>query len=550
MNRVKVLDPRINVVGDEDQVNIVFFGGSRINEQVFTADSSQLKPSAPVNALFTILPPSTLTIVDRNIRIKAFVEVVCNQPHQLKLNDALRQYPLNSIIDVTSCQVNGENLSENSGDKLHALHCYGSNLEEMSRVVSTSPTYPDQYQDYDDYVTEGTGKNCLGAFGENGVPCGARGGFVVEVVDANTFRAVVVESLQLSPFHNGLGYAEEGMVNVNQININLRFKSELSRILSHSAAGNAITSVSCTFYERPQCLVRFITPNMTQRIPEIQHLGFHSDQDYIKDIGTLAPGASGKRTTDVIKLGQIPESVYIFIRHSRDSSDFKTADSFLVIDRVNILFNNESGLLSGCGVEDLYEISARNGCNLSFPAWSNYRGSVLKLKFGQDIGLPDYLAPGCQTQASIQITIDYTNKSKNSFTGELYTVFRNTGTFSIFENGARASVGNLTPDIVRDAIDAPEMHFEDYKRLSGGSFWSKLKGIVNKIAHFVTRAVPVATKVASVVAPEALPIIQGLGQGANIVSGLTGGRMAGGRMSGGGVSGGGVSGGRIRRRLR
>jgi len=538
---VKVLDPRVNVVGDEQQNHIVLFGGSRVNEQVFTSDSSQIKPSAPVNALFTINPPSTLTIVDRNIRIKAYLEIKTDQPHQLGLNDALRAFPLNSIIDVTSCQVNGENLSENSGDKLHALQCYGSTLEDMSRTVSTTPTYPDQYQEYADYVTFGSSKNALGSYGENGVPVGARGGYVVEVVDANTFRAVVVESLQLAPFSKGIGQEEEGMVNVNQININLRFKSELSKVLSHASAGNAITSVSCVFYERPQCLVRFITPNMTQRIPEIQHLPFYSDQDYIKNIGTLASGASGKTTTDVVKLGQIPESVYIFIRHSRDTHDFKVCDSFLAIERVSILFNNESGLLSNCGVEDLYEISARNGCNLSFPAWSYYRGSVLKLRFGVDIGLPDYLSAGCQTQASIQITVDYKNASSSSFTGELYTVFRNVGTFSVFENGARASVGNLTPDIVRMAIDAPELHYADYTRLSGGSFWSNLKNVANKVANFVSgRVVPIASKVASVVAPEALPIIEGVGKGASAIAGLTGGRMAGGRMAGG----------RLRRRLR
>lgn len=538
---VKVYDPRVNIVGDEEQNNIVLFGGSRVNEQLFTAESAQLAPSNPVNALFTINPPSTLIIVDRNIRIRAFLEVKTDQPHQLKLNDALRQYPLNSIIDVTSVQVNGENLSENSGDKLHALHTYGSSLQDIGRVVSTTPTYPDQYQDYDDYTTEGSSKNCLGAFGENGTPTGARGGFVVQVIDAHTFRAVVTESLQLSPFFNGIGMEEEGMVNVNQLNINIRFKSELSKVLSHSSSGNAITSVTCQFYEKPQCLVRFITPNMTMRIPEVQHLPYYSDQDYIKNVGTLAPGATGVITSDVVKLGQIPECVYIFIRHSRDTSNFKVADSFLSITNLNILFNNESGLLSTATQEDLYEICARNGCSLSYPSWSKYRGSVIKLRFGIDIGLPDYLAPGCQAQASIQITINYKNSSKSAFTGELYTVFRNIGTFSVFENGARASIGNLTPDIVRSAIDAPEMSYHDYSKISGGSFWSSLKNIANKVSNVIKKVLPVATKVASVVAPEALPILGGIGKGAEFVSNLTGGSgLAGGRMAGG----------RIRRRLR
>jgi hypothetical protein len=527
---VKVIEPRVNVVGDEDQTHMILFGGNRVTEQIFTADSSQIAPSNPINALFTINPPSTLTIVDRNIRVRAFVEVKTDQPHQLGLNDALRQYPLNSIIDVTAVSINGENVSENSGDKLHAMKCYNEGLEDQGRCVSTTPTYPDQYQEYADYIANGTAKNALGGFGENATMQGARGGFVVDVVDATTFRAVLTEYLQVAPFTNGIGQEHEGMVNVNQLNINLRFKSELTKILSHASSGNAITTVSCQFYERPQCLVRFITPNMTQAIPDVQHLPYHSDQDYIKSAGVVAPGASGQVVSDTIKLGQIPESVTMFIRHSRASSNYAVADSFLKIDSISILFNNESGLFSTATTEDLYEISSKNGCNLSYPAWSNFRGSVLRLRFGVDIGLPDYLAPGTQSQSSIQITVRYTNTGTQPFDGELYTVYRNIGTFSVFENGARASVGNFTPDIVREALNAPEMHHEDYRRIMGGSFWSSLKGFANKVAHLVQKVAPTAGKVASVIAPEAMPIIAGIGRGADVVAKATGGRLAGGRI--------------------
>ena len=81
---------------------------------------------------------------------------------------------------------------------------------------------------------------------------------------------------------------------------------------------------------------------MTQRIPDVQHLPYHQDMDYIKSVGTVAPNGDGSIISDAIKLGQIPESVYLFVRHSRDTSNYSVADSFLSIERINVLFNNET----------------------------------------------------------------------------------------------------------------------------------------------------------------------------------------------------------------
>ena len=530
---VKVVEPRVQVVGDEEQNHIVLFGGSRVTEQVVVADSAQIAPANPVNALFTINPPSTMTIVDRNVRVRAYLEVTTDQPHQLGSHDALRAFPLNSIIDVTAVQINGENISENSGEKYHALNTYGMDNEARGKVVSTSPSYPDQFQEYSDAISlYGSAKNALSNYGESSTECGGRGGFPVQVVSPTVFRVVVTESLAVAPFLNGNHTDEEGMVNVNQMNINLRFTSNLSRVFSHSSLGNAITTVTCKFYSAPEVLVRFITPSPVAKIPEVQHLPYYSDQDYVKNIGTIAPMSGTVVYSDSIKLGQIPESVYIFARHSRATADFKKCDSFLAITNVSILFNNESGLLANATEQDLYEIASSNGCQLSYPGFHTYRGGVLRLRFGKDIGLPDYLAPGCQTQATIQIKVTFENRGSQDFNADFYTVYRNIGTFSVFENGARASVGNLTPDLVRMAVSAPELTWDHYKAISGGSFWSKLKSIGKKVAHAVAKVAPVAQKVASVVAPEFAPAIGTVGRLAGMVgSGApVGGRLAGGRV--------------------
>jgi len=144
---------------------------------------------------------------------------------------------------------------------------------------------------------------------------------------------------------------------------------------------------------------------------------------------------------------------------------------------------------------------------------------------------------GCQGQYTIQIQMTVENDSGATFTGEFYQVFMMEGTFSISENFARASLGNLTNDIVlRAKAGSEEIDYHHLNRIHGGSFWSGLKSFVNKVARGVQSVLPIASKVVSAVAPEFAPIVSGVGQVANIARSATGGRLAGGRLAGGRVS--------------
>ncbi len=546
METVRVLEPRVNIKQDVEKNHVVLYGGMRINEQIQPADSYNSS-----QALWTVNPPSTRTITDRYFKVRSYLRITTDQPHQLGTNDALRQLPLNSIVDVTTVQINGESISDNSGDKLHAMLCYGNDRTERNRSLSMAPSMPDSYQEYADWGVYGSAKNPLSAFGENGAE-DPRGGFPVNVVSPTVFEVVVTEPLMISPFFNGCGMQEEGFVNVNQFNISLRYKSDLARVLSHSTLGNAITSVQVEFYQQPEMLCTFITPDMTQPIPDMQVLPYHKSQDYIKSVPSLAAGATTRVTSDSIKLSQIPRRLYLFVRHSRSSSTFNTSDSFLSVEGLSILWNNNSGLFSGATKEDLFEISRRNGLNISYQSWAKYRGGVMCIEFGKDIGLLDDEAPGVQGQYTIQIQMDVKNQSSSAFEGEFYQVFLMEGTFSIAENMGRASLGNLTKGLVLDSKEhpTPEVDYAHYEHLQGGSFFSSLKNIVNKVAHGVGSVADVASKVVSAVPglSEIAPVISTVGDVAHGVEALSGKGLAGGRLAGGRLAGGRLAGGQVRRR--
>lgn len=421
METVKVIEPRVNIKTDVDKNHTVIYGGLRYNEQVNTADSWGSSTTKPLQALWNIFPPSTKTIVDRFMKIRCYFEVTTDADLQLGSNDALRQFPISSITDVLTVQINGESISDNTGDKLHAMLCYGDRCD-WNKSLSMTPTYPDSYQDYADSATYGSGKNPLSHYGESAA-YDPRGGFPVEVLSTTKFRVIVTEPIMMSPFYSGQGLREEGFVNVQQFNIAYRWKSDLTKLMSHSSLGNAITSVDVKMYAAPEILTTYITPDLSQPIPQLQVLPYHKPQEYVKSQHptALAAGASiSSIYSDSIKLSQIPRKMYIFVRHARDSSDYKTSDSFLTMTGLDVLWNNQSGLFAQASQQELYEISRRNGCNLSFPQFSKYRGSVFCCEFGTDIGLLDNEAPGVQGQYTIQVRPTFRNDSAVPFTGDFY----------------------------------------------------------------------------------------------------------------------------------
>jgi hypothetical protein len=146
MQNIKVMNSTINVKSDVEMNHLIHLGAQRFNPQIQTAQSFQLSPSQPVQTSFTYNPPSLQSIVDRQMYVRAYIDIVTDQPMVLGVEDCLRQFPLNSIVDVTTISINGESVSDNTTSKLHAMLTYGNTAQDRDRSVSTSPAQPDQYQ--------------------------------------------------------------------------------------------------------------------------------------------------------------------------------------------------------------------------------------------------------------------------------------------------------------------------------------------------------------------------------------------------------------------
>ena len=241
---IKVIDPRADVSGDMIKNHVILQGGRLTTQSIITSDSwGAVNTPLVSNVNFTINPPSTTTIVDRHIMIRYNVKLIfttngVEDPLDVVSPggdgnagfNGLRQFPMSSIIDTTTIQINGESISDNTSDILHPMLHYGITNDAINSYNSCSPTMPDQFQTYYAWVAQGNNRNPLGQYGDN-VVVDTRGSF--EEVGRDAISAtkcyieyVITEPLFLSPFSSGFSTKlEQGFVNINQMTIDLRFKS-------------------------------------------------------------------------------------------------------------------------------------------------------------------------------------------------------------------------------------------------------------------------------------------------------------------------------------
>jgi len=359
--------------------------------------------------------------------------------------------------------------------------------------------------------------------------------------DGQNLHVVITEPLMISPLLQQLGKDEEALCHLDSFNVTMRFESnKWGRVMSLRTASTALTDLNVAFYKAPELHLNYLSVHPTIALPTTQTLPYKKHLDYVKGGTTVAPNATAEIVLDTVRLSCVPERVYLFCANARGSRDAKTSDSFLCIDGVSVTFENKTGLLGSCSPQDLYSMSVNNGCNLTYPEFTNFRGSVLCIDFSRDLGLAEGYAPGVRGNYSVQITLRVRNSSSANFTYEAWQSFVLPGTFEIMPGAARANVGNLSEVDVLTATESVGYYDVYPGAVYGGSFWGSLKHIVNKGARFVQKAIPIAQDVAKVipgVGSQASKYIGMAGQAAGVARSLTGGQLSSGGAlnTGGGV---------------
>lgn len=528
LNAIEVRDPRI-VIDNEREYAVLKSGSQTTWKQYTTTSISQSSMQ------FSCPPPSGGIIVDRKQYIYITARLTfngistgANQTLFRVGRDAPRAYPISSSIETMQVTINNQSVSINMGDIVQALLHFNTDSKLKTLDYSMSPNFPDQSQSYGDLV--GGTRNPLGTYADtpDESPMG-RGGFNFVVI-SNTASTAGGQALQfvvdvafcepifLSPFYWGK-HQSSGFFNVNAMDFNITFLGQAAnRMWSHDdsgADGIPITSSSFVFGglsggptsftqtgNSPLLFFQYITPQETQILSPNMSISYpyFDVQRYPTDQPAVPAGTTIQgMTSNNIQLSSIPRRLYIFVRERNSDlySNPNRTDTFFSISNLNIQFLNKNGLLSSANQYQLYEMSVKNHCNMSWTQWSGgpvYNGntsiptrygtigSVICVEFATDIGLDSLDAPGKLQQCMLQVTVNATNVSNRTINPTLYIVPVLEGTFTIETLGrASTNIGVITSRDILDARSRPFMNYQDVENVNGGDFLSGLKDFGRKI---------------------------------------------------------------------
>lgn len=538
---ILVKDPRTII--DNKRVYAILKAGKRTTFKPWTSTSVS---SANIN--FQTPPPSSSIIIDRKItftlpmRLTFTATVAPGFQVFNKMYDAPRAFPIHSMLDTIQLTINNCGITQNIGEIIHALLRFNADRKLFAKDYSMTPSCLDAAQSYSELV--GTVKNPLAFYGDSNYDDVAnRGGFsgykIVSNPTNNTANPAVLvgvidmictEQIMLSPLYWG-GENASGFANVTSMDWVFNFLNQgaANRAWSHAndPTKSVITASSVQFnnltsfsykINQPYLNITYITPDdrftINPQIP-ITYPYFEVTR-YPTDTGnTLSSGQSTTLQSNNIQLASIPRRIYIYARpaNSYYYSNPGVTDCYFSIENLSIQFENYTGLFANATQYQLYEMTRKNHCNMSWSEWSGQGlyydaglpwdqnspqlsgpGSIICVEFASDIGLDANEAPGLgQGTYNLQVSVNIKNVNNS---GEwnlapitLYVLVVSEGSFTISNSGAALTQTAVisTRDIL-DAQQNPMYSYLDVQEVNGGNFLSGLKDFGQKAYKGLSKA--------------------------------------------------------------
>jgi hypothetical protein len=559
-------DPRTNFA-DDKQMYLIEKPGEDVTQRKIistTSNDSNLNWSAP--------PPSPSVIVDRKIYAKVKYRLTFTLDDAVEANrntfaadvkrkdgnavagrSGPRAYPLARSSNNLRITINNNSVSTELSDYFHALVRYNTGRDMRQYDYSCTPHQLDAFQHYDDAA--GSALSPFASYGDNTYE-DSRACFTgLTLISDNTVGNVrtivqdleVTELLYLNPLLFDKHSNQKGFIGVQTFDVVINLESDLASAIwcnNYQPVGNNY-DVTATIEGNPELLFTYITPNLLD-MPKISDsiiYPYYNIDRYNTPVSAIIPAIAGDPnanpgtvevissldvTSNNIQLNSIPKRIYIFARRRNNSRSVFTTDTFARINSISFNWNNRNGLLSSANSEQLYQISVKNGLNMSWDEWNRNAGSVLCLDFAKDIGLSSMEAPGLLGTYQMNYRVNISNMNRiNAINFDLYTIVVSAGTFTISSNRANSQIGVISKQDILDAPDLPLVQY-DYD-MDGGNFFSGLKKTgrflkkaAKKVAPVVRKYGPAAADALGIVSPRASKALKEVGKAVDPLAKLVG----------------------------
>lgn len=592
LQKFSVLDPRLDV-SETFKKWYVMLGSPNVTQQTFPTtaySSSSLSFNIP-------LPNSDRCIIDRSSVVVAIpIRITMHGPGTggsdliyQPLREGLRANPFDKIVQTSTYNMNGQQISYNNSEIIYAMEKYNSD----SNNLQINPTMIDMSQSYTD--TYMTNMSPFATRFSNPYET-TRRAYPITVVSNTTTDAVLETVLLYNPFDYAPFTSKSDVVGINltPFTISYTFVSQLSRLWSRDPAHSQPTSsfnVQMGFNStnaQPKITMFVLSLPDGYQIPEGITYPYNRTTTFIQTTSAaLAQGHSEPGyATQLIQLDTLPSLIYIFVKLSTSNlqSNYLNAMSYpdceASISRISISLANKNNLLASCTPQDLYNMSKKNGLlpKISYPDFTGIQGtgdpylggSVICIDPSRDLSLESGFVCGASNKINFQAFIDFTCLNSATLQYDVNVIMCYDGMQIM--NGTQCVLDHLPIRDISDIQESPISYAEmkaTYGGFIGGDFksfmknaWGKLKeyaGPVNdflKSTHAISKIAPMIPYIGPAVGTVARSL--GYGDGSGMMAGDAG-MMAGdaGMMAGegddfagydGGEDGGVLAGGRVLRR--
>lgn len=502
VNVARVVDPRLEINRKRDYVALK---GALVN-------THQQFPATNVNnssIQITCNPPNRGIVVSRKIFKRVVFDITVtgtNTGAGPLLNTGFFGPRFMPILNVTSSEqitINNDTLTQAPINQYWPeIMRYNNEFDNRFGQLSLAPSMMDQHQRYEDGV--GGVRNPLAGYNDNSFEQtrGAYSGLeVLSNPDAGTtatLRLTVTEPILISPLVGGANSDyTAGLSGIQNMSYTATL-GDLRRVLSLVADQGApgVIDIQSSGINvnvaSASLLFNYLTPDPLNPVPRNLVSSYFSIVSYpTKTSVPIAPNGEVSITMQSVQVTSIPRRIYVFARRDDSAKTAFTSDSLFALPQtgnpLTLTWNNNQ-FCSQMTTQDIYNTSAKNGCNLSYSQFTNDVGSVVCLDFGTDIGLMSDESPGVLGNYQLGLTCRFKNTNPvESIAGTLYCIVVYEGTFNVDDGNCSHMIGVLSRQDVLNSRRVPGVAYQQARDVFGGSFFSKLKNAAVKVGKFAKK---------------------------------------------------------------
>ena len=529
---VNAIDPRLSVTSAQQEKLIYSIPkGSESNN--FAHPTSNSYSAAGVS--WAVNTQSSTALMDRRVysSIQYLVTVTGLMPIGGRMLNsgyvAPRSFPTNSITQNATATIGGITLSSKPQETIQSLMRYNTKSGGVNLLgydLSLCPSKLDNVQIYNS-IMNGMGlsiNNVLADFQSSGGDVLGRGAFFMDVqtnpvsVDpavpiSATMKFTSIEPLFISPFMYNTQELDSAFIGLQNLSISLNFDSNLSRIISLAEMpGQTVQSVTATLgsgiTDNPVLHIQYLNPPQSLiSIKRPIYYPYSRIESFITANSTvMGHGSTSTFTSDTIQLSTIPKYIYIGVRRRMTASTYEHCDSFLPISSLTVNYLTVSGQFSSMRQVDLYNMSLKNGLQMSFTEFKGFTQNYGGYQFGlssapicissDDLSLGENIAQGMDNKSSFTYQITVTNSNQvDAMLVDLVAIFVNDGIFTIYDGKAQTSTELITPEILNSTRKSGKTIIADNSQGGNiGTIYGKTKSFLKNVCSSAEKAYPLIEK--------------------------------------------------------